>query len=304
MCFFCLSQKPTGVRSHLPEVTSGTLPCAGSSPGYTEARAPGPLSLLSLLSDPTWLCGAGSWRRHTPIRRTKQHGGPHPDLGPSHPLRVPSHFQLQGAGSGALRPGLSLPGTSGTLRERGTPTLDGLQLGPGSEDSRCLPGPPQDTAAQSRRLQGRPGARLLAKGASGSPGRFFLWPVLHFAQPFGAACAPTRGHPCIFPLPGCASMCPKAPPKSLLLSAERPIRKGQRQRITPGATAPLQPLHSLAGPEGSGPPPGGHEEAGQPPRLLQNRTSGALNSECGAAADHLATADGQGGSRGLFCTRA
>lgn len=131
-----------------------------------------------------------------------------------------------------------------------------------------------------RRAGGCRGA--LAHGFSrreprGSPGRFFVWPVLHFAQPFGAACAPTRGHPCIFPLPGCASMCPKAPPKSLLLSAERPIRKGQCQRITPGATAPLQPLHSLAGPEGSGPPPGGHEEAGQPPRLLRNRTSGALN---------------------------
>lgn len=65
-------------------------------------------------------------------------------------------------------------------------------------------------------------------------------------------------------------------------------------------SAPAQP--GRAG--GLGPTTRGHEEAGQPPRLLQNRTSGALNSECGAAADHLATADGQGGSRGLFCTRA
>lgn len=175
MCFFCLSQKPTGVRSHLPEATSGTLPCAGSSPGYTEARAPGPLSLRSLLSDPTWLCGAGSWRRHTPIRRTKQHGGPHPDLGPSHPLRVPSHFQLQGAGSGALRPGLSLPGTSGTLRERDTPALDGLQL------------VAQATTEQTMQTAPRP-AILKVEGAAPPKGRLRrpqdtrLWAEAHSLQ--------------------------------------------------------------------------------------------------------------------------
>lgn len=304
MCFFCLSQKPTEVRSHLPEVTSGTLPCAGSSPGYTEARAPGPLSLLSLLSDPTWLCGAGSWRRHTPIRRTKQHGGPHPDLGPSHPLRVPSHFQLQGAGSGALRPGLSLPGTSGTLRERGTPTLDGLQLGPGSEDSRCLPGPPQDTAAQSRRLQGRPGARLLAKGASGVSGALLFVAGSPFRPTFRSCLCSDTWPSLHFPfawmrvdVPEGATEVPPAQCREA--NKERPTSENHTWGDS-SPSAPAQP--GRAG--GLGPTTRGHEEAGQPPRLLQNRTSGALNSECGAAADHLATADGQGGSRGLFCTRA
>lgn len=47
-------------------------------------------------------------------------------------------------------------------------------------------------------------------------------------------------------------MCLQVPPSSLLVRAERPVRKGQHQTITPGATAPLQPLHSLAGPEASG----------------------------------------------------
>lgn len=47
----------------------------------------------------------------------------------------------------------------------------------------------------------------------------------------------------------------------------------------------------------------GHKEAGRPPRLLQNRTSGALTAERHAAANRHATAGGRGGGRGLFRTR-
>lgn len=158
-------------------------------------------------------------------------------------------------------------------------------------------------------LWGRPGTRLLMKGASGDK-RALLFVASFPFHPtlWRCLCSVVKhGHALHFPF---AWMCIYVPEGATELPPGQCGEASKEWHL--GLQLPFSPCTAWQGqraqarflwarPAAVPPTTRGHKEAGQPPRRFQNRTW-ALNVECSDAAARHATVDGQGGSWGLFCT--